>query len=273
MILSSQRTMYGVDLKLKLETNQPYNTLPNTTLNEKFSKLANNNTNGKYPVLGYYAIGIGGIDKIAGTDTIRIAEHSPMDAALYDHIPFVIVPVDSDIDANLQNNYRLKIIQNINGEDYYCYYLKKIPSINLNNNFYKITTNDDNSVLSLLSTNTAEYLNPVPKNKTLTVDNADTITYAAKTAKLEFSLLNDEVAYLHDAMVILFGDVKPISEIGIVTGIDIDYNAGVNCDGKEVTCAQIAYHVNIDLDLSMYLLSSTEVMRSIDIGGMEMYYV
>lgn len=271
MVLSSQRTMYAVDLTLKLQTQQTYNTLPNTTLNEKFSKLAAFKTNGNYPVIEYYAIGIGGLPTAVGTNTVMVADHSPMDAALFKHIPFVVVPKTADLDPITQSNYGMKISQTFNNVDYYCYYLKRIPSINMNNNFYNVSTVNNVSTLTLLSTATGTLLNPIATDRTLNANDFNTVNYCAKTAKLEFTLLNSEITDLTNAMTIMYGQTFPISEVGIVSGIDVTYTNADSCNGKEVTCAQLMYHVSVDLDLSMYLESSTSILRSIDIGGMEMY--
>jgi hypothetical protein len=279
MILNSQRTLYGVDLALRMMCGTPYSLLPNTSLNEKFARIANIKPDGRYPTIGYYTIGVGGGTILPGSGQILYSEHSPVDAGLFEHIPFVMRRTNNDLTASEQDKYRMKVIKTINGLDYYAYYFKKIPSIYINANMYQVITENDNSVLSLLPTSTDAYLNPTPVNRDITVDNFNAVRYAAKTAKLEFTLLNTELTDLHNVMDIIYGKntngvtiTKPITEIGICSGLEetIPVN-DISCNGKEVSCSQIMYHVAVDLDLLIYMNSNANIYRSIDIGGMELF--
>ncbi len=279
MILASQRTLFGVDLALRMLSGTPYELLPNTSLNEKFAKLASIKPNGRYPSIGYYTIGVGGTTILPGSGQTMYSEHSPVDAGLFEHIPFVVRKVDNDLTNAEQTKYRMKVIKNINGDDYYCYYFKKIPSVYINPNMYQVITENDNSVLSLLPTSTDMYLNPVPADREITVDNFNSVRYAAKTAKLEFTLLNTELTELYNVMDVFYGKdtngvtiSKPITEIGVCSGIEeTPDNSIISCNGSEVSCSQILYHVAVDLDLLVYMNTSDNIYRSIDIGGMELY--
>ena len=130
MVISSQRTLYNVDLHLSMLLGRDYMTKPNTTLNEKFDVLADVNVpEGMYPKLQYYCIGIGGDQLSESVSGFPVSEHSPMDAALFEQIPFVIRPIQQDLTPTERANYRFRVIETIKNETYVCYYLKVIPKI------------------------------------------------------------------------------------------------------------------------------------------------
>ena len=67
MVISSQRTIYGVHLSLAKQLGLKYHVKPNTTLNEKY-KILDDYTDiylddSEYPTLKYMGIGIGVDDK------------------------------------------------------------------------------------------------------------------------------------------------------------------------------------------------------------------
>src|SRR5574344_1159200 len=99
MVIASQRTVYNVALHLAMLFNKPYKILSNTTLNEKFEIEANNElADGVYPSLKYIGIGIGGSVLLDNTDAYTYSEHSPVQGALFEHIPYVLRKPNNDID-------------------------------------------------------------------------------------------------------------------------------------------------------------------------------
>jgi len=265
MVINAQRTLFGVDLNLCTLFNKPYTILPNTSLNEKFNILSDvvleTNT---YPTLQYYTIGIGGSNIIDDNNTYSYSEHSPLDGALFEHIPFIMRPIYDDISITEQSKYRFRIIETHDGEDYVCYYLKVIPQVVLRDFFYNIKTKNGLSTLHLLDTNTADILNPLPKDRTVTIDNIDTLEYVAKTAKLEFSLYKDDLEDIISVMTILNKPNTVLTEIGICSGVDVTED-GVT----EASCVQILFHSTINIDFLLAYNNNDSIIKAIELGGSE----
>ena len=268
MVLNSQRTLYGVSIQLATLLNQPYTPLPNTTLNEKFLIQPQVNIpNGVYPAARYYTIGIGGNLKATNV-AFSYSEHTATDAALYEHVPFVIKPLNSDLTLQERLKYRFRKILNINGDEYAAYYLKVIPNITLPSSLYVISTNNGLHKLSILDTNTNDMLNPVPRDKAHALPDYVNIDYITKSAKLEFSLTVDEIAELKNVFTLLYNEDKLITEIGVCSGIDSEPDANGDIEANNV---QIAFHVGVDIDTTIYTTTSSDIVRSIEIGGVEPY--
>jgi hypothetical protein len=98
MVLNSQKTIYGLHLNLAKMLNLPYVISDNTTLNEKF-QIANNETlaNNEYTSIKYYTIGNGGVNIINNGNGYSYSEHSPVDAALFNHIPWIMREINNDV--------------------------------------------------------------------------------------------------------------------------------------------------------------------------------
>lgn len=261
MLINSQRTLYGIDIQLCMLIGKEYIPAPNTTLNEKFNLDVDLDVDEYiYPTLKYYTVGVGGNVGIFNKDVHSYSDHGVMDAALFKHVPFVIRKIDEDLTDSEQFNYRFKIKEIINGIEYYCYYLKLIPNINYRNSYYNVTVTDGLSKLSLLDMNTDKYLNPVERDRLLTEDNYLINEYATKSIKLEFSLLGNELVDLNNAISIKYGDGIKLKEIGVCSGVEIENKA---------TKVQIVYHASVDIDTMFHIATSKDIIRAIEIGGME----
>jgi len=263
MIISSDETLYAKHLGLCLRLQREYQPLVNTTLNEKFDILPGQEIPaGQYPKLNYLVIGIGGAEVVTGND-YKFSRHKPTDAALFQHIPFVIRTADNDLLPGDQAKYRLRRTENIGGTEYVCYYMKIIEDFIMRDEVYQINAGVDFNSLTIFDTNTENILEPTPRNIS---DPVDTINnnYVAVTVKLDFILSVEELNEIENAMTIKYGTVSKLTEIGIVSGYDFD-NSGVT----EIVGAVINFFVTIDLTTGIYLAQNSPVARSIEIGGME----
>lgn len=265
MVLSSQRTIYGMALQLAQILGIKYVPLKNTTLNEKFDIDPNYVIpDDVYPTLKYFALGIGGDSIISNGDGYKYSRHSPVDAALFSHVPFIMRPLTADLNETERLRYRFRKIEIFDGTEFACYYLKVIETIELRDYFYKITTKDGLSVLSIYNINTDKLLNPVPKNRTIDSVSISDYEYVTKMSKLRFELTIDELKELSDVLYKRGLTTKQITEIGVCTGIDKDI-AG----SPESVATQVAFHVDVNIDLTVSINSDTEILRSIEIGGTE----
>lgn len=270
MILSSQRTLFAVDLEQHRSFNVPYTPLVNTTLNERFDVATSvTPASNVYPYVNTYIIGVGGNSYVEGSNKLTYSQHTPMDGCLFEPIPFVIREVSSDLDATQRENYRLRVIETINNNQYVCYYGKVIPTPNITQLFYKISTIQNNvnvssPVLTTMSTNVSEILRPVPKNRIVNYSNLTSLDYITKINKLEFNLSLAELNDIKSVMEIKGISNKVLTELGICTSIPYELNGY-----KEAVYAQVAYHLEVNFELLKIIESGEKIQAIIELGGFE----
>ena len=115
MIINAQRTLYNVDLYLNIMLRKDYKIIANTSLNEKFDILSKVPVPaGVYPTLQYWAIGTGGNNVIGNTTGFIYSEHTPLDGALFNHVPFIMRPVTDDLTALEKSKYRMRKLEIVN---------------------------------------------------------------------------------------------------------------------------------------------------------------
>lgn len=268
MINSTQRTIYGLSLQLHMLTGEQYVPLPNTTLNEKFEiGMDLEIADAEYPTIKYYAIGVGGTEVMDGIGSYTFNNHSPIDAALFQHIPFVMRRVDNDISAADASGYRFKIKQVIDNVEYYCYYLKVIDERYNHFGIHKVVIKDDNNILDHFDTNTDALLNPVPRSDVLDSLQAEDTEYITKSTKLKFSLTLSELEDIEEVIETIYGadSSKAITEIGVCTGIDKEDSEG-NIEAGRV---QVNFHVAVDINTTVEMNAGIDYIRSIEISGTE----
>ena len=269
-VRNSNRTIYNIDLSLAKDIGADYVILQNTSLNQKFNIAIDKTVPvGIYPTTKYYAIGNGGLNAMAGISGYDYSKHSPLDAALFNHIPFIMRILTNDIPATEQANYRFRTIEIHNNVQYACYYLKAIPNIDYRNMLYRISVNNGMPQLTPFNNNVTTLLNPIPVDKTNTVVNVNDAEYITKIAKLEFTFTVDELSELTNVFNILGTSNKVLTEIGICSGIDYTTTGNIT----EAYAVQIMYHVGITFDLEVEIATSSSLQKSIDIGGSEILVI
>ena len=191
----------------------------NTTLNHKYNILPNDLPSST-PKLKYYGIGIKGFKNL--NDQQLSAPYVPQatNMDLYQPIPLKIVPVNNDLTSSERSNYRMRVRQTINGNDYYCYYLKKLEYTDNHIKMLEtdLNTKQESEIQSLDPSN----LNPSPV-ATSTTGNVNYSKILSVCVDLEISILGQEII---DIINILFnGDLNKakISEIGLYSGEDKSY--------------------------------------------------
>ena len=271
MVRSSQRTLYMCDIDLHRQLGVPYTPLVNTTLNEKFSVLINEDIpTDTYPKLVGYVIGIGGTVNIEGYEGYTFNEHSPVDGALFEHIPFVMREVTADLSDEERSKYRLRTIETINNTQYACYYMRVIPSFELKPTFYSIktvmnSTSVSSPTLSIFDTNASAILNPKPRNRSVDYKTSNTAEYVTKIAKVDFILNEIEQVEINNCLKIKGKDQNIITEIGLCTGIDIEDQSGC----LETLATQVAYHIAVNFSLATELVGGGNINKAIELGGLE----
>lgn len=221
------RTVYGAAMTTALKLGIPYAPEANSTLNEKFGIQA-----GAAPdpatethSIGYYVIGNGGHSAISGADGFTFVtshNHQPTDAVCFQHIPFVLRPVTSDLTTEERAKYALRREETHNGQNYYAYYARRIDYSNTSVNM-KTTSVVNGVSTSTTFTPTSANLNPTPL---VVADGNEVILssseYVSASAVTTITFDATDAAELRNVASIIYGDENyaVISEIGLVGGID-----------------------------------------------------
>nr|DAN71470.1 MAG TPA: hypothetical protein [Caudoviricetes sp.] len=274
MVRASQITVYGLGLINAMLAKRPYVVYDNTTLNEKHNVLPTrhmvaNHKHPEYPILRYFAIGIGGIPIIEDVNQYRYSQHSPLDAALFKQIPFAIKPVDNDFLPSERDKYRIRVPMDIRGEKYWAYYLKTTTSVDYRGYSYIVRKVNGEDVLSMLDINTDKFLNPEPSFKPLSKEDMLTAPTVINRFKLELELDERDQLELQNVLHLLDLPVTTkITEIGVCFGHNVLTN-----DGYELIDAQIAYHIDVDLDVSVTFDARIPFKENIELGGAEPLWI
>jgi len=271
---SVTRTIFNAHLQTSRELSKPFTVLPNSTLNQKFNLFPNEVTNiNEYPNLGYIGIGNKGASyEVTETGYILTTPipHSPKHASLYNFIPFVVRDINNDLSSNERLKYRMRVPLMVGGTQYVAYYLRTldlanvIPGVELRNvNNGTITTNSFEPSLSDLS--------PIPidiSNVNLNNPNGD---YLASTAKVLFTLNQQDITEILNACDLLFGDPRyaVINEIALCTGLDKVLQGtfgNSNSNYTDVIVTQVAAFIS---QYHALTANTTQVQIELDIGSVE----
>lgn len=269
-----QRTIYAAHLQTCKILEKPFTLLPNSTLNQKFNVQADEvPTSGVYPKLNCIAIGNGGETyEVAANNFVLTTPvpHLARHASLYNHIPFVVRPVDDDLSPAERLLYRLRVPVNVGGANYFAYYLRVLdvatvtPSVeNRNVSGDTITATPFVPDLSDLSPT-----RPVISNVNLTNPDGD---YLASAAKITFTLNQAEITNIREACQILYGDPRyaVINEIGVTSGVDKIISGPLGAGSvnyTESTLTQIAAFAAQSHNLTA---SSTSLTIGLNVGSVE----
>lgn len=246
------RTIYGTLLETAQLMGLPYQQVTNTTLNEKFNIFPEMRPdNNAVPRARYFCIGMGGHRAMTGAEGktfISPIQHRPEDAALFDHLPFLLREPDQDLSMIERAAYGLRKQITVRGTEYIAYYLKRLdltetaPSM-------KINTTTDGTVATTPFVPTSANLNPIAPE----IENTGVITatgqYLSASAMVKLDFSAADVAELVNVAQILYDNelYAIISEIGIVAGEDKTVTVSTpngNMNYKEVVSAIIVAHIS-----------------------------
>ena len=246
------RTVYGSLLQTSLLLGLPFEVAANSTLNEKFDIQSGVDlADGQIPEVGYYCIGNGGHRIVTGADGIPYTtpiNHRARDAALFNHLPFVLREVDNDLSIAERARYALRRAETHNGRNYFAYYLKRIDVTNVNSEMNHTTVQDGVSeTVPFVPTN--DDLNPeppeMPSTGVITTDG----NYLSSSAIVPIDFTEKDVEELVNVSRVLYDNENRavISEIGLCTGMDKTVTGSAGGSGsfnyKEAIAVQIATHI------------------------------
>lgn len=270
------RVYTGLSLQLAQYFGIPLPILPHSTLNEKFdiNAGASLGTN-ELPRVSYFAIGNGGHGNKTGVNNFPLVDnkiHRSRDTGMFNQIPFVLRPINNDITIAQQENYALRKIVDIGGNDYFAYYLKRFDKSALQIKVQDRVVDDQQNTVITDFVPTSDDLSPVP----IDLDNAGINSvkgkYISSIVNINIPINDFDAEEIINACEILYGSqyYALISEMAIVSGVDrmvsVPDGAGGTISFNESICAQIANHIPV---LQPVFSQRAGFSIAAEIGGIE----
>lgn len=269
------RTIYSSLLQTALLMKLPFTLAVNSTLNEKFSIQSGVAPDiGDLPAMRYYAIGNGGHKMSIGASGVAKTEpiqHKGTDAALFNHIPFILREKANDISAAERVKYALRKTETHQGRQYFAYYLKRMTLTDVIAAMEYVTVSNGTSTVTAFVPDSSN-LNPVPSDLSSTGINVVAGDYASATAKVGLILSKADVDELLNVAKVIYDDenLAIISEIALCSGIDkviattTINNASINFN--EAIAVQVLSFINTFFPLKF---SNNGVELLLDVGSTE----
>ena len=238
------RTAYGIALQTQLFSGLPTPLIPFTTLNEKLQiNQGVAPAAGQTPTATYLCIGNGGHSIATGTNNIPLinqVQHEATDAALYNMLPFVLRPINNDIDSGYQANFALRRTETYNGAQYYAYYLRRIPTAGAVTTMLLQTTSNGVTTSTPFTPSSAN-LNPTPPVINSSGVNVLTSQYINVAATLPLTFTQQDCTELLNVANVIYGDPSYaiISEMGICSGVDYPTSLSSGNSFNEAIAVQI----------------------------------
>lgn len=276
IVRSVVRTIYAAHLSTCKMLNRPFTILPNSTLNQKFNlykdelPLIN-----EYPAVQYVAIGNKGATYEVTTSGMVLTTptpHLPRDAALFNHIPFVVRNINDDISSTERVKYRMRVPITIEGTVYVAYYLRALnmtsvtPGVQLRN-----VDTTGNTITTTNFVPVPGDLSPTPPDVSNIDINDPSGDYLVSSAVINLTLNQEDIANIMEGCAILYGDPRyaVISEIALCSGVDKVLSGtfgSVTSNYTEVIAAQVTSFI-----AQYHALSSatTKVDIDFDVGTSE----
>jgi len=217
------RTLWFSDLQSCMVRGAPYSIKSNTTLNQKFSIQPNETPGGGvYPILSYMCIGRGALKMEIGGDGKHypvIQQHASTDAALFEHMPFVLRQLNDDLPPAKRNDYALRKQVTINSVTYWAYYAKRVDFTTAVTKLYLKQVVGGNATINDYIPD-ASNLNPVHQD----LSNPGTNLLAGQSVMastiIGLHLDSFDIAEIRNASIIETGETDRalISEVALCTG-------------------------------------------------------
>ena len=209
-----------------------------TTLNHKYN-LFPNSVPSNTPKIKYFGIGVKGYKNLDNQQLAAPYVPKPTNMDLYDPIPIKIVPVADDLTSEERAKYRLRVKQNINGQDYWCYYLKLLDYQSTNVKLIQtdLKTKLEEEITELDPTN----LTPTPTD----VSTTGYVSYETEQDAVADAIITITGEEVLESISIIKNDMLPavrVSEIGLYSGEDLNVTID-NVNYTEAIYSQLAYHI------------------------------
>jgi hypothetical protein len=269
------RSIYGAYLQACKLMDRPFVLMPNSTLNEKFSIQQGVLPDvDKIPSMKYWGIGNGGHEMsigAGGQTKTKPVQHKAIDAALYNHLPFVLRELTNDISPSERAKYALRRVETHNAVQYAAYYLRRLDFTGVVPGMLNVNILNGVKTTSAFAASSSN-LNPTPP--VIDPDDLNTISgeYVSASAQLPLLLDAPELLEFINAVKVIYDDddYAIISEVALVSGIDKVVSSptqgGGSINFNEVIAAQCVSYVNTFF-AAKYANSGVEVL--LDVGATE----
>lgn len=221
-----------------------------TTLNEHHNILAEESIglkNSRDFYLKYFGIGVRGSQRVGtdsrGVDIVKVNQHQPIDANLFVPVPFIARPLSNPLSNLEREQFRLRTVEERNGELHEFYWWKLIDFANYNPEELKITRDP---ITGLEDSNPYVHRkddldDPQPVDFVSDGSTPVSNTYLNSTALLGCSLDKTMLREIALASKIYFGDASysSINEVGVGWGIDVQFQGAI-AGGGTMTYTEVA---------------------------------
>jgi hypothetical protein len=268
------RTVWGSYLQTCLLLDLPFSLMADTTLNEKFNVQAGVAPSaGINPSQGYYCIGNGGSTVSVGSNGLAAPsplQHQATDAALFNHLPFIMRPTASDLTAAEMAQYAIRCVQTFNGTPYACYYLRRINFTGVAAQIQMNTVSNGVTTTTPYTANTSN-LNPTPPAAANGSASTTSGNYMTAAAVLGLTFSDTDAAEVVNCSNIIYGNPNYaiISEVGLVSGVDQVVNVAATAGSFNMTeCIAAQINAFIDTFLPLNYLNEG-VTINLNVGSTE----
>lgn len=220
----------------------PFEKIANTTLNQKFDIQPSAIVPPAVkPSLKFFTIGIGGHTYTTGGNGIPLSQgidHTSGDFGLYDHLPFVLRPINNDLSVEERKRYCLRKVMEYDGVNYYGYLGKRLPMDDIEVKMTKRTVVDGETTIDEYVPTEAN-LSPTPPSIPTTGVITTSGEYLATSAIIPMPFTEKDVQELYNVAKIIYGDERYaiISEFGFGTAVDA--TVSINTPGGQVSFLEV----------------------------------
>lgn len=268
------RTAWASMIQSALFSGSPLTTYKLSTINETLGILDGAELAGQIPKFGYWCIGDKGhVTKFdeKNNSFIDPLQHSRLDAACFNHVPFALKREGFDLPEELRKRFVLRREMELDGVMHYGYYGMRLPKPSGPQKLEIVTViNGVEDVQPFLED--SKYIYPSPT--VVAPDRGQTTNrqYARITIPITVDFTEQDVNNLMEVATILYGNERQaiISEIACVTGIDREVTITTDGNQKskftEIVHAQTAAHIQTYQQMTFNRLGFT---MELELGATE----
>lgn len=250
-------TIHFGRLEILRSFQRPFTVDQYSTLNEKFNIGQIAPPAEGYPVLKYLAIGRGGHGPVIGANNAvltNILQHVATHGALFEHIPFRMVPANADIPALEREKYRLRVLETHGGTQYFAYYLKVLDTTTAVPETRVITMQNSEIISDVPYVPSITALSPTPVDISNELVNSASGRHLVIRSQIPITLGTADINNIVDACTIKYGNAKfaTISELALVSGFDIQITStlgGGSATHNEIRSGQIMSFMGDHIEL------------------------
>lgn len=226
IILRTTPQLPGVAFRNDSDLGRDHNPSTNSTLNEKYAIHSTTPiTPGTRMAIRYYCIGNGALraepNAIDQTINLSSVHHRPINAALYNMLPFVVKHETEDLTVGERADYAMRVPLLISGEWYWAYYLRLIDVGTSENLYSEITVANGVVTTRTPYVYTSANLSPTKPDFNINEAVPSEGNFYEVVRPLDISFSATDSQRFTEALEIIYGDASNkgvVSELGMVAG-------------------------------------------------------